>query len=111
MKVTRASIALPSVVLLAAAVGIKVYPGQVHVLMIDSGLAPCRNPCMRSENTEMGDTRRLYVGHEYIFICSGFSITPVLPYSMYNFISGRDIDSNHVNLWQTWKHQNVLTHR
>lgn len=46
--------ALPSVVLLAAAVGSKVYPGQVHVLMIDSGLAPCRNSYMRPENTEIG---------------------------------------------------------
>lgn len=112
VKVTRASMALPSVVLLAAAVGSKVYPGQVHVLMIDSVLAPCRNSYMRPENTEIG-AQGVCIWVMNIYLCSGFSITPVLPcylYCMYNFISGRYVNPNHVNPLQTRKHQNVLDH-
>ena len=39
VKLRRASEALPSVVLLATVAESKVYSGQLHVLMIDSGLA------------------------------------------------------------------------
>lgn len=54
VKVTRASVALPSAVLLATVAGSKVYPGRLHVLMIDSSLAPCRDTCVRPENMETG---------------------------------------------------------
>lgn len=52
----RGLAALPSVVLLAAAAaaGSKVYPGLLHVLMIDSSLAPHRDAYMRPENMEIG---------------------------------------------------------
>lgn len=59
---TRASTAPPCAMLLSAAAESKVYPGRVHVLMIDSGLAPCREHGDR-------DTGKLYLGHEHIFIC------------------------------------------
>ena len=75
---TEASAALPSAVLLAAA-GSKVYPGRLHVLMIDSSLAPCRDTYMRPENMEVG-TRELVSGSgTYIYMLEVFHYTNSAP--------------------------------
>lgn len=52
---TRPSIALPSAVLLATVAGAKFTQERLHVLMIDSSLAPCRDAYMRPENMEIGE--------------------------------------------------------
>ena len=65
--------------LLATVAGSKVYPGRLHVLMIDRSLAPCRNAYMRPENMDIGSGVVCIGKYIYIFEFFHYTNPAVLP--------------------------------